>query len=64
MARRELVPVAEVKAEWSGLLRAVRAGLLSVPSRCAHRLPGLTAHDVSEIDRQVRTVLSEIGERK
>jgi len=39
----------------------VRAGMLAVPSRCAQRLPGLTAHDVSEIDREVRAALTEVG---
>ena len=61
MAQRELVPAAEVKAEWSGVLRTVQAGMLAVPSRSADRLPGLTPHDVSEIDREVREVLTEIG---
>jgi phage terminase Nu1 subunit (DNA packaging protein) len=40
----------------------VRAGMLAVPSRCAQRLPHLSAHDVAEIDREVRDVLIEIGE--
>jgi phage terminase Nu1 subunit (DNA packaging protein) len=47
--------------EWSGILRTVRAGLLAVPSRVQQRLPHLTVHDVAEIDREVRTVLKEIG---
>jgi hypothetical protein len=50
-----------VEAEWSGVLRTVRAGMLAVPSRCTARLPHLTAHDVGEIDGEVRGVLSEIG---
>jgi terminase small subunit / prophage DNA-packing protein len=50
IARRELVAAADVEAEWSGVLRFVRAGMLAVPSRCQQRLPGLTAHDVAEID--------------
>jgi phage terminase Nu1 subunit (DNA packaging protein) len=45
------------------VLRTVRAGMLAVPSRAAQRLPHLTAHDVSEIDREVRDVLTEIGDR-
>jgi phage terminase Nu1 subunit (DNA packaging protein) len=61
IARRDLVPALEIEREWSGLLRTVRAGLLAVPSRCAHRLLGQTAHDVSEIDREVRVVLTEVG---
>jgi terminase small subunit / prophage DNA-packing protein len=64
VARRELVSAAEVEAEWSGVLRAVRAGMLAVPSRCQQRLPGLTAHEVAEIDHEVRAVLTEIGGAK
>jgi phage terminase Nu1 subunit (DNA packaging protein) len=35
--------------------------MLAVPTRAAQRLPHLTAHDVSEIDREVRDVLTEVG---
>jgi phage terminase Nu1 subunit (DNA packaging protein) len=59
--RGTLLDAAEVENEWSGVLRFVRAGMLAVPSRCAARLPHLTAHDVAEIDREVRAVLTEIG---
>jgi phage terminase Nu1 subunit (DNA packaging protein) len=59
VARRELVSAAEVETEWSAILRTVRAGMLAVPSRCASRLPHLTKHDVSEIDREVRAALVE-----
>jgi phage terminase Nu1 subunit (DNA packaging protein) len=59
--RGSLLDAAEVEAEWSGVLRTVRAGMLAVPSRCAARLPHLTAHDVSEIDAEVRAVLTQIG---
>ena len=48
--RGELVDAAEVEAEWSGVLRNVRAGCLAIPSRVQQRLPHLTAHDVVEID--------------
>jgi phage terminase Nu1 subunit (DNA packaging protein) len=51
-----------VERGWSDILRTVRAGMLAVPSRCAGRLPNLTRHDVSEIDREVRAVLTELGE--
>jgi hypothetical protein len=44
-----------------GVLRTVRAGMLAVPSRMQQRLPHLTAHDVAKIDREVRTVLTLIG---
>jgi terminase small subunit / prophage DNA-packing protein len=59
--RRELVPATEVEAEWSGVLRTVRAGILAVPSRVQQRLPHLTPHDVAEIDAEVRAALAEIG---
>jgi phage terminase Nu1 subunit (DNA packaging protein) len=60
--RGELVEAAEVEAEWSGVLRTVRAGMLAVPSRVSQRLPHLSAHDVSEIDAEVRAALVEIGQ--
>jgi phage terminase Nu1 subunit (DNA packaging protein) len=41
--------------------RTVRAGMLAVPTRAALRLPHLAAHDVAEIDHEVRDVLTEIG---
>jgi hypothetical protein len=56
-----LLDAAEVQNEWSGVLRTVRAGILAVPSRVAARLPHLTAHDVAEIDAEVRAVLAEIA---
>jgi phage terminase Nu1 subunit (DNA packaging protein) len=56
--------ISPIDAEWSGILRTVRAGMLAVPSRCAARLPHLTAHDVAEIDAEVRAVLGEVGEEK
>lgn len=59
--RGTLLEAAAVEAEWSGVLRTVRAGMLAVPSRVAQRLPHLTAHDVAEIDAEVRAVLSEVG---
>ena len=59
--RGSLVDAEAVEREWSDILRAVRAGMLAVPSRVAARLPHLTPHDVSEIDAEVRAVLSELG---
>jgi phage terminase Nu1 subunit (DNA packaging protein) len=60
-ARGELVEASAVAEEWSGVLRFVRAGMLAVPSRAASRLPHLSAHDISEIDLEVRSVLTEVG---
>jgi phage terminase Nu1 subunit (DNA packaging protein) len=62
--RGELVEAAEVEAELSAVLRAVRAGLLAVPSRVSQRLPHLSAHDVAEIEAEVRAALTEVGEEK
>jgi phage terminase Nu1 subunit (DNA packaging protein) len=60
--RGELVEAAAVEAEWSNVLRTVRASMLAVPSRVSQRLPHLSAHDVAEIDAEVRAVLTEVGE--
>jgi phage terminase Nu1 subunit (DNA packaging protein) len=59
--RGELVEAAAVEAEWSGVLRTVRAGMLAVPSRVAARLPHLSKYDVAEVDAEIRAVLAEIG---
>ncbi len=59
--RGELRDAGAVRAEWSDILRTVRAGRLAVPPRFAARLPHLTAFDISEIDQEVRAVLTEIG---
>ena len=56
-----LLDAAEVEREWSAILRTVRAGMLAVPSRCAARLPHLSAYEAAEIDAEVRAVLTEIG---
>lgn len=60
-ARGRLLDAGTVEREWSGVLRTVRAGMLAVPSRVQQRLPHLTKHDVSEIDREVRVVLTEVA---
>lgn len=62
--RGELVEASAVQAEWSGILRTVRAGMLAVPSRVAARLPHLSKYDVAEIDAEVRTALTEVGNGK
>ena len=59
--RRDLVPAADVEREWSDVLRTVRAGVLAVPSRVQQRLPHLSAHDVAEIDREVRAALTQVA---
>ncbi|NRP70188.1 hypothetical protein ILFOPFJJ_01066 [Ensifer psoraleae] len=61
VARRELIPAAEVEREWSTILRDVRAAMLALPSRIQQRLGHLTAHDVTTIDREIRDTLEGIG---
>lgn len=60
-ARRELVPAREVEAVWATILRDVRAAMLALPGRLQQRLGHLTAHDVAQIDREVRDALTEAG---
>jgi terminase small subunit / prophage DNA-packing protein len=60
-ARGELIPAAQVAREWSEVLRGVRAGLLSLPSRVGSRLGHLTPHDLSEIDREIRSTLNDLS---
>ncbi|MFK4385817.1 hypothetical protein [Bradyrhizobium sp. USDA 223] len=59
--RGELVSAAEVEAEWSAILRQLRAAMLAVSTRVSQRLPHLSAYDTSEIDREVRAALLEIA---
>jgi phage terminase Nu1 subunit (DNA packaging protein) len=60
--RGELVEAVAVQAEWSDVLRTVRAGMLAVPSRVAARLPHLPKHDVAEVDAEIRTALTAMGD--
>jgi len=62
IAAGKLLDAGEVEARWSAVLRMVRAGMLAVPTRVAQRSPHLSVRDVSEIDLEVRAVLTEMGE--
>jgi terminase small subunit / prophage DNA-packing protein len=64
LAAGKLLDADAVEARWGGILRIVRAGMLAVPTRVAQRSPHLNVRDVSEIDLEVRSVLSEVGEGK
>ena len=58
-ARGELLPAKAVEAEWSTILRDVRAAMLALPSRLQQRLGHLGPHDVQTIDREIRDALAE-----
>lgn len=59
--RRELIPAIEVEREWASILRDVRAAMLAISSRLQQRLPHLSAHDASTIDREIRDTLTEVA---
>lgn len=61
-ARGELVPAKDVASAWAGVLRDVRAMLLAVPSRCGASLPHLTPHDVTAIDREIKSALEGLAD--
>jgi phage terminase Nu1 subunit (DNA packaging protein) len=52
----------DVEARWGEILAGVRAGMLAVSARAGMRLAHLSAFDISEIDREVRLVLTEMSE--
>lgn len=59
--RGELLAADAVAAEWSAILRSVRAGVLAVVSRVRSRLPHLSVHDAGVIDREIRDALTALG---
>ncbi|WP_372838286.1 hypothetical protein [Phaeovulum sp.] len=60
-ARGEIIAAAEVERAWADVLRGLRAGFLSLPSRAAAKLGHLTPHDLAALDAEVRDVLMEIA---
>ncbi|MBR3370894.1 MAG: terminase small subunit [Rhodobacteraceae bacterium] len=59
--RAELVESSVVQREWQNILRDVRSTVLAVPSRVGAKLPHLTAHDVAEIDREIKSALEALA---
>ena len=59
--RGEIIPAVEVERAWAEVLRGLRAGFLSLPSRAAARLGHLTTHDITVLEAEVRDVLMEIA---
>lgn len=60
-ARGELVRAADVEREWANVLRDIRSTMLAVSSRAGAKLPHLTAHDIAEIDREIKTALEGLA---
>lgn len=58
--RGALLDAGAVEAEWTGVLRTVRAGVLRLPQRAGGRL-GLTAEQVRELDNEARQILTELS---
>jgi phage terminase Nu1 subunit (DNA packaging protein) len=61
-ARGELLRAADVEAQWSDIVRMLRSGMLALPTRVQQRLGHLTAHDLAEIDREIRDTLTELSD--
>ncbi|GLK54401.1 phage terminase Nu1 subunit (DNA packaging protein) [Methylopila capsulata] len=64
LARRELLPAAEVEREWTAILRDVRAAMLALPTRVHQRLGHLSAHDISTLGREVHDALNQLTDSK
>ena len=60
-ARGELLPASEVEREWQNVLRDIRSTMLAVPSRVGSKLAHLSAHDLAEIDTEIKAALEGPG---
>lgn len=60
-ARGELVRSVDVEREWANVLRDVRSTMLAVSSRVGSKLAHLTAHDVAEIDSEIKAALEGLA---
>jgi hypothetical protein len=58
--RGSLLDAGAVAAEWIGVARTIRAGVLRLPRRAGARL-GLTAEQERGLDDECRAVLTELG---
>jgi phage terminase Nu1 subunit (DNA packaging protein) len=61
IAEGSMLPAADVEARWGAIMVEIRAAMLALPSRAGMRLPHLSSYDISEIDREVREVLTEMS---
>lgn len=60
-AQGKMIPVEAVTREWADVLRMVRAGVMAIPTRMGAKLPHLTAHDLDQLDRELRRALTDLG---
>ena len=60
-AARELIPVGEIRQEWSDILSAVRSKVLALPSRLRQQIPHLTTIEVALIEAAVRETLEDLA---
>lgn len=60
-SRGELVSSIDVEREWANVLRDIRSTLLAVPSRVGSKLAHLSAHDVSEIESEIKAALEGLA---
>ena len=60
-ARGDMVRAADVEREWANVLRDVRSTMLAVPSRVGSKLAHLSAHDVAEIDSEIKAALEGLA---
>ena len=61
VARGALLEAAAVEREWTSVLAGVRAGVLAASSRIGQRLPHLPLEDITEIDAELRELLTGLG---
>jgi len=58
----EMLEAAVVEGEWSSVIRTVRAQFMALPSRIAAQIPHLDRREISQIDLEVRAVLTEAAD--
>lgn len=61
-SRGELLPAAEVVSGWAGILRDVRAAMLSIPSRCGAEIQHLSLDDIAVIAAEIKTALEVLSD--
>jgi phage terminase Nu1 subunit (DNA packaging protein) len=55
------VELTDVEANWANALRTLRSGVLTIPTRVAARVPGMTREMLYEMDQELREILTELA---